>query len=213
MESRAIVLHSGGLDSTVCLRLAQVAAVEVLSLGIDYGQKHIVEHQYALAQCARFGITRQVLDVKWHKPVLAIPNDRSIDEMRASVSPAFLPGRNAVFLCLACAEAAGRNFGEVWIGVNAVDFSGYPDCRPDFISAFQTMIAHAIPGGPKIVAPLINMTKAQIAAKARKLDINKGETWSCYRPQITLVGVEPCHRCDACVLHEHAWKEAASGAV
>jgi 7-cyano-7-deazaguanine synthase len=129
--------------------------------------------------------------------------------MRSSVSPAFLPGRNAVFLCLACAEAAGRNFNEVWIGVNAVDFSGYPDCRPAFIRAFEGMILEAIPNGPRIVAPLLNLSKAEIARKARTLGISQGETWSCYRPQITIAGVEPCHRCDACILHEHAWKEVA----
>jgi 7-cyano-7-deazaguanine synthase len=210
MESKALVLHSGGLDSTVCLRLAQSSAIEVLSFGIDYGQKHIIEHQYALNQCAKFSVVRQVLDVKWQKPTLSIPNNRSIEQMRTSISPAFLPGRNAVFLCLACAEAAGRNFNEVWIGVNAIDFSGYPDCRPDFIKAFEQMILEAIPNGPKIVAPLLSLTKAEIARKARGLGISQGETWSCYRPQITRSGVEPCHLCDACILHDHAWKEVTS---
>jgi 7-cyano-7-deazaguanine synthase len=205
---KALVLHSGGLDSTLCLLMARKAGREVLSLGVDYGQSHRIELEYALGQCRKYDIERRVLRVEWDKPVRDIPTDRSLDEMRSSVSPAFLPGRNAVFLTLACAQAAGIECEEVWIGVNAVDYSGYPDCRPEFIDSFGVMIEVAIPGGAKIVTPLMEMSKAQIAAKAHELGLLPGDTWSCYKPRITAQGILPCNECDACILHDHAWREA-----
>lgn len=210
---KAVVLHSGGLDSTLCLLLAKEAGRDAVSLGVDYGQRHRIELDYAAAQCRKFGIERRTLRVEWDKPARDLPTGRSLDEIRARVSPAFLPGRNAVFLTLACAEAAGVGAGEVWIGVNSLDFSGYPDCRPEFIAAFTAMIAIAMPSGPKIVAPLLHMTKPQIAAAARRLGMAPGDTWSCYQPQFTAKGIVPCDKCDACVLHEHAWKasEAKGG--
>jgi len=205
---KALVLHSGGLDSTLCLLLAREAGRKVVSLGVDYGQRHRIELEYAFAQSRRYGIERRVLRVEWDKPVRDIPTGRSLDEIRAGISPAFLPGRNAVFLTLACAEATGIEAGEVWIGVNALDFSGYPDCRPEFIAAFKSMINAAIPGGPEIVAPLIQMSKPQIAAEARRLGLAPGDTWSCYQPRFTPQGITPCGECDACVLHDHAWQYA-----
>lgn len=93
------------------------------------------------------------ISIKYNKPLRDLPIGRSLDEIRAGVSPAFLPGRNLVFLALACAEATGIGAEEVWIGVNVVDFSGYPDCRPEFIDAFKGVIKAAIPGGPEVVAP------------------------------------------------------------
>jgi len=137
--------------------MAKEAGHDVLSLGIDYGQRHRIELEYAFAQCRRYGIERRVLRVEWDKPVRNVPTGRSLDEIRSGVSPAFLPARNAVFLTLACAMASGVGAEEVWIGVNAVDFSGYPDCRPEFIDSFRTMMNFAVPGGPQVVAPLIEM--------------------------------------------------------
>ena len=204
---KALVLHSGGLDSTLCLLLAKEAGHEVVSLGIDYGQRHHIELEYALAQCRKHGVKRRILRVEWDKPARDIPTGRSLDEIRSGVSPAFLPARNAVFLTLACAEAAGIGAAEVWIGVNAVDSSGYPDCRPEFVEAFRAMIDAAIPGGPKVVAPLIEMSKPAIAAEARRLGLAPGDTWSCYQPCFTNQGITPCGRCDACILHDHAWQE------
>lgn len=205
---KAIVLHSGGLDSTLCLFMAREAERDVVSLGIDYGQRHRIELEYALAQCQKYGIERRVLRVVWDKPVRDIPTERSLDEIRSGISPAFLPGRNAVFLTLACAEAAGIGAEEVWIGVNAVDFSGYPDCRPEFIQAFGTMINTAIPGGPRVVAPLIEMSKPAIAVQAKRLGLTPSDTWSCYQPRFTHQGISPCGQCDACILHDYAWQEA-----
>ena len=203
---KAVVLHSGGLDSTLCLLLAREAGRDIVSVGVDYGQRHRIELEYATAQCRRYGFTRRVLRVEWDKPVRDIPTDRSLEEMRSGISPAFLPMRNAVFLTLACAEATGVGADEVWIGVNALDFSGYPDCRPEFIDSFAHMVRAAAPAGPTVSAPLLNMTKPQIAAEARRLGLAPGDTWSCYQPAFTAKGIAPCGKCDACVLHDHAWQ-------
>ena len=113
MSEKCVVLHSGGLDSTVCLLLAQANGREPHSLGIAYGQRHNVELAYAAQQCARFGVPRHVIDVGWQKPAIEIPKDRSVAEMKAGIAPTFVPGRNAVFLALACAEAAGIGANEV----------------------------------------------------------------------------------------------------
>ena len=199
------------MDSSVALLLARREGRDALSLGIDYGQRHSVELLYAGRLCERVGIPRRVLEVKWDMPQTGIPRNRELDEMRsAGPSPAFLPARNAVFLVLAAAEAAGVGATELWLGVNALDYSGYPDCRPEFLAAFEEMLARAMPDPPKVVAPLVERTKPQIAALARELGIGPGDTWSCYDPQLGEGGVTPCSICDACKLHAYAWEQANS---
>lgn len=205
---KVIVLHSGGLDSTTCILLAKERGHEVSSLGINYAQRNKIELEFAEKQCQKFNVPRKVITVNWDKPHRDIPLNRPLNEIGSDVSPAFLPGRNAVFLVLACAEASGIEADEVWIGVNTVDYSGYPDCRFEFIDAFRKMIDLAIPGGASIVAPLQNMTKPDIAREAFRLGIRPGETWSCYRPQKKVDVYTSCGECDACVLHKHAWDEA-----
>jgi 7-cyano-7-deazaguanine synthase len=194
------------MDSSVALLLAKRNGHEVLSLGIDYGQAHAVEMEYAQRFCDSRGILRRVLTVRWDMPALGVPVNRSIAQMRSrGPSPAFLPARNAVFLTLAVAEAAGVGAREVHLGVNALDYSGYPDCRPEFLAAFEAMIAQAMPDPPAIVAPLVHLTKPQIAQLARELGIRRDETWSCYDPQGDAGAVVPCGICDACRLHAYAW--------
>lgn len=207
---KCVVLHSGGLDSTVCLLLARSRGRTPLSLGIAYGQRHDVELAYANKQCERFGIERRVIDVGWTRPDIAIPKDRSVTEMKAGIAPTFVPGRNAVFLALACAEAAGVGAEEVWLGVNAVDYSGYPDCRESFLQSFRAMWAEAVPTPPRVVAPLVTLTKPEIAALARSLGLAPGETWSCYAPDMRGPEPAPCGHCDACLLHMHAWDAAGT---
>ncbi len=209
---RVIVLHSGGLDSTLCLLLARKHGRTPISVGLNYGQRQLVELGYAANQCARFGIERRVLEVSWNRPAIEIPKDRSVAEMKAGIAPTFVPGRNAVFLALACAEAAGADATEVWLGVNAVDYSGYPDCRESFLTAFRKMWAEAVPNGPKIVAPLVTLTKPEIAKLAGELGLQRGDTWSCYAPDMSSGVAAPCGHCDACLLHEHAWAEADKAA-
>jgi len=206
MKEKAIVLHSGGMDSTVCLLLALEKGREVISLGIDYRQRSRAELEYAIKLCRRFDVKRKVISVQWDKPERSIPKNRSINEIRRDVSSAFLPGRNALFLVIACAEAAGVNASEVWTGINSIDYSGYPDCRPEFLEQFRKMINLAIPKGPEIIAPLISLSKPEIAKEAYRLGIRQGDTWSCYRPFNTNNGFVPCGECDACVLNKYAWE-------
>ncbi len=204
---KTVVLHSGGLDSTTCILLARERGHEVTSLGIDYNQRSRAELDYATKQCKKFGVPRKVISVAWDKPQREIPLNRSLSEIGKEVSSAFLPGRNAIFLVLACAEAAGVGADEVWIGVNTLDYSGYPDCRAEFIDSFRIMIGLAIPDGAKIVAPLQNLSKPEIAREAYRLGIRPGDTWSCYRPKMSGDTFVPCGACDACILHNHAWDE------
>jgi len=206
MTRRVLILHSGGLDSTVCLLIAKDRGHVPISLGIDYRQTHLIEMNYAQRQCERFGVERRVVQVKWDKPTRTIPIGRELEEIKRGVSPAFLPGRNTIFLSLAVAEAAGINASEIWTGVNSIDFSGYPDCTPKFIDAFRRLSNISNRAGPKIVAPLQNKSKPAIARLAKRLGLTKADTWSCYRPQITTRGIEPCSKCDACRLHEYAWE-------
>lgn len=205
-KTSVLVLHSGGLDSTVCLLLAVEAGKEVTSLGIDYKQRHQVELQYAESLCQRFGVPRRVIRLEWDKPEREMPTGRRLDEIGKDVSTAFLPGRNLVFLSIACAEASGIGSEEVWIGINSVEFSGYPDCTPEFLTSYRNTVQ--IAGMPKlrVVAPLMALSKTEIAAEARRLGLKPDDTWSCYRPQNIDGIVRPCGECDACILHNHAWE-------
>lgn len=207
MAKRVVVLHSGGMDSTTCLYKAHSDGAEVISLGVDYGQRLAVELMFAQRHCEALGVPREVVGVAWQKPVREIPKDRSVGEMSRSISPAFLPARNSVFLSVACAHAAGVGADEVHTGINCVEFSGYPDCTEEFLVSFSAMMAVANPSGAKIVAPLLHMDKPQIAGLAHELGIGEHDTWSCYRPEIKDGSVNPCGRCDACRLHAHAWRK------
>ena len=205
---KVIILHSGGMDSTVCMLLAKEQGHEVLSLGIDYGQQAQIELKYAEKLCKRFTVPRKVIRVHWHKPERNIPTGRSPAEMVKRTSSAFLPGRNAVFLTLGCAESAGVEAKEIWIGINCINYSGYPDCTEDFVNSFRQMMILAIPKGPQIITPLLRMSKPEIAKEAKRLGLCEYDTWSCYRPVYNKGEPEPCHKCDACVLHRFAWEKA-----
>lgn len=207
MGKTIVVLHSGGLDSTTCLLLAKHEGHTPISLGVNYGQRSVEMH-FAAAQCEKYEIERHVVDVRWEKPQRVVPLNRSIDEIRSGVSTAFLPGRNLLFLSLANAHASGIGAQEVWTGINSVDFSGYPDCTPEFLAAFTRLTATANPAGPLTHAPLMTLSKPQIARKARELGLGPGDTWSCYRPKIVGGRIEPCGACDACKLHSFAWDNA-----
>jgi 7-cyano-7-deazaguanine synthase len=205
-RKRVVVLHSGGMDSTVCLYQAASDGHEVLSLGIDYGQRLSVEKLFAERQCASRGIDREVLNVAWKKPTRDIPTDRDVQTIRAGVSSAFLPSRNIVFLSLGHAHACGWGADELHIGLNCVDYSGYPDCTVEFFDSYVAMLAVGSPRGPTLSAPLLRKGKREIATQAKALGLAKTSTWSCYRPQILDGKVAPCGICDACKLHEFAWK-------
>jgi 7-cyano-7-deazaguanine synthase len=176
MCRQILVLHSGGLDSTVCVYDAHRAGHSVVSLGIDYGQRLAIEMKFAARQCARLGIRREVLRVRWKKPTRDIPVNRAIDVMRTGVSPAFLPSRNIVFLAIASAHAAGLGAEEVQIGLNCVDHPGYPDCTVEFFEAFKAMLAVGNPQGPVLAAPLLRMSKREIVVRAQSLGLGEWDT-------------------------------------
>ena len=204
-----MVLHSGGMDSTTCLYKAHAEGAEVYSLGVDYGQRLSIELLFAQRHCDALGIPREVVSLRWQKPIREIPLNRSVAEMKGSVSTAFLPGRNSVFLSVGLAHAAGMKADELHIGINSMEFSGYPDCTPDFFEAFVAMARLAVPRGPEVLAPLLMMDKPQIARLAASLGIGEHDTWSCYRPQLESGNVNTCGTCDACRLHAHAWHPEA----
>jgi 7-cyano-7-deazaguanine synthase len=202
---KVLVLHSGGLDSTTCLYEAHAQGHQTVSLGIDYGQRLRVELEFASKQCKEKQIERQTIEVRWAKPERHIPLDRDVEMIRAETSPAFLPGRNFIFLALASAHGAGIGAAEVWTGINSLDFSGYPDCTPEFFEALCNAHRIGSPEGPTIRAPLLLKSKPEIATLAHSLGIRPGDTWSCYRPEIAQGAIKPCGRCDACKLHKYAW--------
>ncbi|HVV38565.1 MAG TPA: 7-cyano-7-deazaguanine synthase QueC [Acidimicrobiales bacterium] len=213
---RTVVILSGGLDSTVCLAEAVASSDAVIALSIDYGQRHAVELQRARAIAAHYGVEHieQRLDLSaWGGSALT---DTSIDVPTAADAAAggagipitYVPGRNLVFLSLAVALAEARGYDNVSIGVNALDYSGYPDCRPEFIASFRATAAlalrTAIEGNPvDVVTPLIDMSKAQIVRRGVELGAPLALTWSCYRG-----GDAPCGDCDSCVLRAKGFSDA-----
>ena len=210
-----MVLLSGGLDSTVCLAIAGHRADPVLAVTVDYGQRHRIELERAAAVASHCGSEHLVVSVdlsRWGGSALT---DASLEVSDAdpttsgSIPATYVPARNLVFLSLAAAVAEARGADAVYVGVNALDYSGYPDCRPEFVDAFRRAAALAlkrgVEGNPlEIHTPLLDLTKAAIVRRAVELDAPLALTWSCYRG-----GPQPCRRCDACVLR--AWGFAEAG--
>jgi 7-cyano-7-deazaguanine synthase len=211
--TRTVVVLSGGLDSTVCLAEAVAAGDAVIALSIDYGQRHAIELDRARAIAAHYGVEHivQRLDLSaWGGSALT---DASIDVPTADVGAdgipvTYVPGRNLVFLSLAVALAEARGCQNVSIGVNALDYSGYPDCRPEFIASFRETARLALRTGVEgspvdVITPLIEMTKARIVRRGVDLGAPLELTWSCYRGHD-----KPCGDCDSCVLRAKGFAEA-----
>ncbi|MBK7283755.1 MAG: 7-cyano-7-deazaguanine synthase QueC [Sphingomonadales bacterium] len=211
----AIVLVSGGLDSMVAAGLAREAGYRLFALTIDYNQRHRIELEAAARVARALGAERHiVLPVDLSAfggsaltdTAIAVPKDG----LDGTIPPTYVPARNTIFLSLALgwAEAAGAR--DLVIGVNALDYSGYPDCRPGFISAFEAMATEATKAGVegqafRVHTPLIAMSKAQIAKEAARLGLDAAMSWSCYDP--TPAG-QPCGRCDSCRLRAKGFAEA-----
>ncbi len=219
MTRRAIVLLSGGLDSTTAAAIARAQGYSLLALTIDYNQRHRRELE-AAAQVARtLGIVRQVVlpvDLRAFggsalTDGIAVPKGRTDDAMAADIPVTYVPARNTVFLSLALAWAEAAQAQAIFIGVNALDYSGYPDCRPDFITAFETMARLATKAGVggdwslRVETPLIAMSKAQIVQAGTDLGVDFAQTWSCYDP--TPAGLH-CGQCDSCLLRRRGFQEA-----
>jgi 7-cyano-7-deazaguanine synthase len=213
---RAIVLLSGGLDSATAAAVARADGYELYALTISYGQRHEVEIQAARRVAAALGVARHVelaVDLSAFggsalTDAIDVPKDRPLDA--ADIPSTYVPARNTVFLSLALAWAEVVGASDIFIGVNALDYSGYPDCRPEYIEAFERMAALAtkvgVEGGRVCVrAPLIGMTKAEIIRRGTTLGLDYGLTHSCYDPD---PGGRPCGRCDSCRLRAKGFAEA-----
>ncbi len=212
---KAVVLLSGGLDSATVLAIARDQGRECLALSIVYGQRHHVELAAAKRVASAIGVSEHVvhaLDLRvFGGSALTGDVDVPKDAVGAPGIPVtYVPARNTIFLALALGYAEARDANEIWIGVNALDYSGYPDCRPDFIDAFQEVIWKGTRSGvehrePRLVAPLLHMTKADIIRRGLELGVDYGITHSCYDP--TADG-RACGHCDSCLLRRKGFEEA-----
>ena len=214
---KAIVLLSGGLDSATCLLIARKQGFEVFALSFDYGQRHRVELERARLLAARYGACEhRVIRLDFPAPTasaltnlsLAVPK-RSLG--REAIPVTYVPARNTLFLAHALAWGETLDAADIFIGANALDYSGYPDCRPEFLDAFQRMANLATKAGVEgklsfqIHAPLLQMTKGQIVARASELHLDFALTSSCYDPS---PDGRPCGTCDSCLLREKGFREA-----
>ena len=209
----AIVLLSGGLDSMVCAGLAREAGFAVVALTIDYGQRHRVELDAATAIAAKLADRHFVLPLDLRQfggsaltDEIAVPKDG----VARGIPVTYVPARNTIFLSLALGLAEARGARDIFIGVNALDYSGYPDCRPEFIAEFQRLAELATKAGVEgepftIHAPLQRMSKAEIAREAERLGVDAGLSHSCYDP---LPDGTHCGRCEACRLRVKGFAEA-----
>jgi 7-cyano-7-deazaguanine synthase len=210
----AVVLLSGGLDSMVCAGLAREAGFLLLALTIDYNQRHRIELQAASSIAAHLGAEQHIvlpLDLtRFGGSAITADIDVPKGGLGNDIPVTYVPARNTIFLslCLGWAEAAGAR--DLYIGVNALDYSGYPDCRPEFIAAFERLAElgtkAGVEGAPfTIHAPLQHMTKADIAREAARLGLDPAMSWSCYDPTDDL---RHCGQCDACRLRARGFEEA-----
>lgn len=219
MKQRAIVLLSGGLDSSTCLAIARAEGYEAHAISFDYGQRHRIELQFAAKMAQQLGASsHRVVQIDLRAmggsaltADLSVPKHRSLEEMGDSVPITYVPARNTIFLSYALGLAEVLEAQHIFIGVNALDYSGYPDCRPAFIEAFATMANLATKASTedgrllKIHTPLMHLNKAEIVRKARSLGLDLSATLSCYDPSPAGVA---CGSCDACLLREKGIREA-----
>jgi len=216
----AVVLLSGGLDSYTAAAIARADGYRLFALTIRYGQRHAREIDAARAVAAELGVARHVeldtdLSVFGGSSLTTdepVPKDRPLDRagVPSEIPSTYVPARNTVFLALSLAWAESLGSHDIFIGVNALDYSGYPDCRPEFIEAFERLAmlatAQGVGGAPfHIHAPLQHLTKAEIIRKGLQLGLDYGLTHSCYDPDA--VG-RPCGRCDSCALRAAGFAEA-----
>lgn len=219
----AVVLLSGGLDSATVLAIAKDQGFDVAALSFSYGQRHLMELEAAKALAKKYDVDRHIvakIDLRVFggsalTDNIEVPKHRSEAEITEDIPITYVPARNTVFLsyALALAETSGAN--DIFLGVNALDYSGYPDCRPEYIEAFEHLMNLATKKGVEgqqpfaLHAPLIDMTKADIIREGMSLGVDYSQTMSCYDPisDDTSVGIH-CGACDACLLRQRGFREA-----
>jgi 7-cyano-7-deazaguanine synthase len=219
MSQRAVVLLSGGLDSATTAAIALRDGYEVFALSVDYGQRHRFELESAATVAKSLGISQHtVIKIDLAQfgrsaltANLAVPKGRSLETMEQSIPVTYVPARNTVMLSLALAYAESLDAANLFIGVNAVDYSGYPDCRPEFIAAFEKLANLATKAGVegayqfRVHTPLISLTKAQIIQLGTSLRVDYRLTHTCYDPDQNGLS---CGQCDACLLRKAGFQAA-----
>ncbi len=219
MPKPAIVLLSGGLDSATTAAIAQSEGFEVCALTVDYGQRHRFELEAARRVAAALGVVRhEILRIDLSAfgasaltAEIDVPKDRGDAEMGQGIPVTYVPARNTVMLSMALAFAEAVGAADLFIGVNAVDYSGYPDCRPEFIKAFERTANLATKAGVEgtlhfaVHAPLIRLSKAEIICRGTELEVDYALTHTCYDPSSEGVS---CGRCDACQLRRKGFADA-----
>lgn len=217
-KPRAVVLLSGGLDSTTILALAKQAGFELYAVSFRYGQRHEIELSAAARIATKEGVAKHiVVDVDLRQlggsaltSDIAVPKSETVDDIGTEIPVTYVPARNTVFLAYSLAWAETLGAGDIFIGVNAVDYSGYPDCRPEYIEAFERManlaLKAAVEGTQpiKIHTPLIHLTKAQIVKIGLSLGVDYSMTTSCYDPA---TDGKSCGHCDACLLRRKGFAD------
>jgi 7-cyano-7-deazaguanine synthase len=216
---KAVCLLSGGLDSATCLGVARRDGFDCYALSFDYGQRHAIELS-AAARVAAFFHAREHKVAKIDLRVfgasaltadLAVPKHGSVDDIGGGIPITYVPARNTIFLSFAMAWAEVLECSDIFIGVNAIDYSGYPDCRPEFIHAFENMANLATKTGVegrtrlRIHTPLAQLNKAGIVRLGAEVGLDFGLTHSCYDPE---EGGSPCGQCDSCLLRRKGFSEA-----
>jgi 7-cyano-7-deazaguanine synthase len=258
---KAVVLLSGGVDSTVTLAVAKSENFDIHAVSFDYGQRHGIELTFAEKSAADFTVRKHLvirfnlrniggsaltsdIEVPKDRNVLSVTSDGSKNRLpvthhaspESEIPVTYVPARNTIFLSFALSLAESIGAEDIFIGANAVDYSGYPDCRPEFIRAFESMANLATKASVegtsrfRIQAPLIDLTKGSIIRKGLELGVDFSKTWSCYDPQksgnelsvmsnglrkethnasrVTLHGFVPCTRCDSCILRAKGFRQA-----
>ena len=219
MPARAVVLLSGGLDSATALAVAREEGYECFALSFDYGQRHARELESAQQIAASLGAARHLtlrLDLRAVggsalTDDIKVPKGRSHEAIGAGIPVTYVPARNTIFLSHALAWAETLGSQDIFIGVNVLDASGYPDCRPEFIEAFERLANLATRAGVegtsrfRVHTPLITLSKAQIVARANELGVDLSLTWSCYEPE---PDGRACGLCDSCLLRKKGFAEA-----
>lgn len=214
-RERAVVLFSGGLDSTTVLAMAAASNLEITTLSFRYGQRHTLELQRAAEAAKSYGVREHIIIDLDPEPFRgsslteSVPIPRHKENILRAIPSTYVPARNTVFLAMALGIAEARNANHIFIGVNSIDYSGYPDCRPEYIDAFQKVAnlatKEAVEGTPpNIHAPLLYMTKAEIIKRGMELGVDYSKSLSCYQPNS--LG-ESCGVCDACVLRLKGFEE------
>ena len=220
-SKKAVVLLSGGLDSTTALAIARSASFDIFALSFRYGQRHSLELESASRVAKAMGVEKHLIinfdlrDIGGSALTdqIEVPKERSADEISSGIPVTYVPARNTIFLSFALAWAEVLGAKDIFIGVNALDYSGYPDCRPEYIAAFEKMATLATKAGVegrlplKIHTPLIAMTKGEIIRTGLKLGVDYSLTHSCYDPD---AGGIACGVCDSCLLRLKGFAEAGA---